>query len=91
MGSSRNIEEEKDDHSENGKSSWFGGKKEGKGKGKINKRDKSSNIDDESNRGHWLLKEKKLDDSSLPPNMTTSSNAINSGTSLISILNLGSF
>ena len=88
MGGSRNIEVEKDDNSENGKSSWFGGggpfigsnaKKEGKNKSKGNKRDKSMNAEDEGNRGHWLLKEKKLDESSLPPNMAMSSSAINSG------------
>ena len=78
MGSNRNVDEVKDDNSETGKSSWFGGKKEGKNKSKSNKRDKSGNIEDESNRGHWLLKEKKLDDSSLPPNMSASSTAINS-------------
>ena len=79
MGSSRNADEVRDDNSETGKSSWFGGKKEGKSKSKPNKRDKSSNIEDEGNRGHWLLKEKKLDDSSLPPNMAGSSNGISSG------------
>ena len=79
IGSSRNTEESRDDNSETGKSSWFGGKKEGKSKNKQNKRDKSSNIEDESNRGHWLLKEKKLDDSSLPPNMAASTNALSSG------------
>ena len=94
MGSSRNIDVDKDDNSENGKSSWFGAgspfhgsnaKKEGKSKSKSNKRDKSMNIEDESNRGHWLLKEKKLDESSLPPNMAASSSAINSGNCGITI------
>ena len=88
MGSGRNVGGEKDDNSESGKSSWFGAggpflgsnaKKDGKSKSKGNKRDKSTGIENESNRGHWLLKEKKLDETSLPPNMAVSSSAINSG------------
>ena len=92
MGGSKNIEEEKDDNSENGKSSWFsaGGpflssnaKKDGKAKSKGNKRDKSKHVEDETNRSHWLLKEKKLDDSSLPPNVAASPNTINSGIAIL--------
>ena len=90
MGGSRNVEGDRDDNSENGKSSWFGGggpflgsnaKKDGKVKSKNNKKDKSGNVEDESNRGHWLLKEKKLDETSLPPNVAGSSHALNSGKS----------
>ena len=50
-------------------------------KSKNNKKDKSGNAEDESNRGHWLLKEKKLDETSLPPNVAGSSHALNSGKS----------
>ena len=79
MGGSRNATGgERDEHSENGKTSWFGAggpftgsntRKEGKAKRKGGSRDKSAGIEDETDRSHWLLKEKTLDETSLPPDM----------------------
>ena len=85
MGSGKKASADIDDTSESVKPGWFGGaspfsggsnsKKDGKGKKKgVGNKAKISGVEAEMDRSHWLLREKILDETSLPPNIVVQSN-----------------